>query len=80
MQLLKKFALIINKCFSSSNFAIQKTKKTQAIWKHQGYTSWGKNKYQLTLNYTGYLANNSLKSTAKSFNYVLGKFTIEYLD
>lgn len=79
---LKKFALIINKCFSSSNFAIQKkqTNKTQqAVWKHQGYIFWGKNKYQLTVNYTCYSANNSFKSMAKSFNYVLGMFTVEYL-
>lgn len=39
IKLLKKFALIINKYFSSCNFAIQKKKKR--VWKQQGYKFWG---------------------------------------
>lgn len=73
IKLLKKFALIINKYFSSCNFAIQKKKKKSleaARLQILGVGGGGGD--QMVVNYTCYLANHSFKSMAKSFNHVLG--------
>lgn len=69
IKLLKKFALIINKYFSSCNFAIQKKKKKFGSSKA---TNSGGGGDQMVVNYTCYLANHLFKSMAKSFNHVLG--------